>query len=116
MEKKKVIVHYNNLTPEVLEALREKYPDGHQHHIFKVTKPNNDFFYAVTLDTKDTSYLIKVDVKIDNVTENKLDDVIFSNLDTSKVGKIPEDEVPDDEGEDDANHSKNDTDKVDDVF
>jgi hypothetical protein len=116
MEKKKVIIHYNNLPPEVLEALKEKYPDGHQHHIFKVTKPNSDFFYAVTLDTKDTSYLIKVDVKIDNITENKLDDAIFSGIDIVKpVGKLPDDDVPDDEPEDDSAAAKPD-DKDDVVF
>jgi hypothetical protein len=116
MNKKKVIVHINNLAPELLEALKEKYPDGHQHHIFKVTKPNNDFFYAVTLDTKDASYLIKVDVKIDNISENKLDDAIFSGLDVDKpVGKIPDDEIPEDEPDDDSAGSKN-KDKDDVVF
>jgi hypothetical protein len=117
MEKKKVIVHYNNLPPEVLEVLKEKYPDGYQNHTFKVTKPNNDFFYAVTVDTKDTSYLIKVDVKIDNVTENKLDDAIFSNEDATKVvGKIPDDEIAEEDADDESKPTKSKTDKEDDMF
>lgn len=115
MDKKKVIIHYNNLPPEVLEALREKYPDGHMHHVFKVTKPNNDFFYAVTVDTEDASYLIKVDVKIDNITEDKLDDAIFSNIDGAKpAGKMAEDdEVAED---DDDESSKPKEDKDDELF
>lgn len=97
--KKKIIIHYNNLSPEVLDALREAYPDGHMHHIFKVTKPNNDFFYAVTLDTEDTSYLIKVDVKIDNITEDKLDDALFSNIEGIKPTGKEEEEMGDDDEE-----------------
>lgn len=116
MEKKKIIVHYNNLSPEVIELLRQKYPDGYQHHTKKITKPNNDFFYAVTLDTDDTSYLIKVDVKIDNITENKLDDAIFANIDNSKgLGKIPDEEI-EENGDDDTGNSSAEKDKDDDVF
>jgi hypothetical protein len=115
MEKKRVIVHYNNLSPELLEALKLKYPDGHMNHIFKVTKPNNDFFYAVTLDLKDATYLIKVDVKIDNIAENKLDDVIFSNLEATKgVGKI--DDMPEEESDEENNANKSKPDKDDEVF
>ena len=80
-QKKNVIVHFNNITPEVLEALRNKYPDGYQDHVFKVTKPNNDFFYGITVDTEDTSYLIKVDVKIDNATDEKLAEQLFAKDD-----------------------------------
>lgn len=116
MDKKKVIIHYNNLPPEVLEALREKYPDGHMQHVFKVTKPNNDFFYAVTFDTEDTSYLIKVDVKIDNITEDKLDDAIFSNIEGIKpAGKMGDEEDLSDEDEEEGS-TKGKEPKDDDVF
>lgn len=116
MNKKKVIIHYNNLSAEVLEALKEKYPDGHMHHVFKVTKPNNDFFYAVTVDTEDTSYLIKVDVKIDNITEDKLDDAIFANIEGIKpTGKMDEDEDSSEDDEDESS-SKSKEPKDDDLF
>ena len=36
-------------------------------------KPNSDFFYAITVDTADASYLVKVDVKIDNLTEEEFE-------------------------------------------
>lgn len=118
MDKKRVIIHYNNLPAEVLEALKQKYPDGHTHHIFKVTKPNNDFFHAVTVDTDDSSYLIKVDVKIDNITLDKLDDAIFTNIDGVKAeGKIVDndDSEEDTEEEDDSSTAKPDI-KEDEVF
>ncbi|HEX3006542.1 MAG TPA: hypothetical protein VHO90_02895 [Bacteroidales bacterium] len=46
---------------------------GYNDYVIKVTKPNNDFFYAVTVDTEDASYLVKVDVKIDNLTEEEFE-------------------------------------------
>lgn len=118
MDKKKVIVHISNLPPEVMEALKEKYPDGYMHHVFKVTKPNNDFFHAVTVDTEDSSYLIKVDVKIDNITEDKLDDAIFANVDGPKAGgKIADDAEPEEEEEEEESPSADKPEqKDDDVF
>jgi hypothetical protein len=90
--RKKVIVHINNISPDVMEIVHEKYPDGYQDHVFKVTKPNNDFFYAFTVDTEDTSYLIKVDVKIDTVTTDKIDEQIFSVVDSVSADIKPDEE------------------------
>lgn len=90
--RKKVIVHINNISAEVMELILQKYPDGYQDHIFKVTKPNNDFFHAITVDTPDTSYLIKVDVKIDNVTADKIDEQIFSAVENIDENIIPEED------------------------
>ncbi len=73
-QKKRVIIHINNVTQEVLEAIQQKYPEGYQDRIFKVTKPNGDFFHAITVDTADASYLIKVDVKIDTATDEKIEE------------------------------------------
>ena len=93
--KKRVIIHINNISPEVLDAIHNKYPDGYQDHIFKVTKPNNDYFHAITVDTKNISYLIKVDVKIDNLTSEKIDEQIFTNIDTMSAEVKPEEDEDD---------------------
>jgi hypothetical protein len=103
--KKKVIVHINNASPEIKEALYNKYPDGYQYHVFKVTKPNNDFFYAVTVDTASASYLIKVDVKIDNTIEEKLSEQLFAKddiPDTPIKDTDDDTEIPDKEPEEDV--------------
>lgn len=73
MEKRKLVVSYKNASEEVLEAIKKKYPMGYNDYVIKVTKPNNDFFYAITVDTDDASYLVKVDVKIDNLTEEEFE-------------------------------------------
>jgi hypothetical protein len=73
MEKKRIIVSYKNCPEEVIEAIKKKYPNGYNDFVMKVQKPNNDFFYAITVDIADASYLIKVDVKIDNLTEEEFE-------------------------------------------
>lgn len=73
MEKKRLVVGYKNCSEEVLEAIKKKYPNGYNDYVIKVQKPNNEFFYAVTVDTADASYLVKVDVKIDNLTEEEFE-------------------------------------------
>jgi hypothetical protein len=72
------VVNFQNLTPDLLEILHKKYPDGYQNHVIKVTTPKSDFFYAVTLDTEESSYLIKVPVKIDSNPE-EFDEKDYNN-------------------------------------
>jgi len=73
MEKKRLVVSYKNCTEEVIDAIKKKYPNGYNDFFIKVQKPNNEFFYAITVDTADASYLVKVDVKIDNLTEEEFE-------------------------------------------
>jgi hypothetical protein len=79
MEKKKVIVSYSNLPQNVIEAIRIQYPDGYANYIKKFPKPNNDFFHAITVETEDTIYLVKVNVKIDNINPEKLEEQLFAS-------------------------------------
>ena len=67
--KKRSVISYANLSPELLAALKEKYPRGYADYmgdIIKVDKPDGSFFYAVSLEVPDAIYLVKVDVKIDD--------------------------------------------------
>ena len=73
MERKRLVVSYKNCTEEVMEAIKKKYPTGYSDFVIKVQKSNNDFFYAVTVDTDNASYLVKVDVKVDNLTEEEFE-------------------------------------------
>ena len=73
MDRKRLVVSYKNCADDVLEAIKKKYPTGYSDYVIKVQKPNNDFFYAVTVDTDNASYLVKVDVKVDNLTEEEFE-------------------------------------------
>lgn len=73
-----MVVSYSNVSPEVLEAIRKKYPLGYSNHVIKVKTRGDEFFYAITVDTEDASYLVKVPVKIDTKglsDEDPLDDI-----------------------------------------
>ncbi len=63
--KKRVITSYKNLSPELLEEVKKKYPTGWADHMIRIDKSPTEFFYAIMLETADTNYLIKVDVKVD---------------------------------------------------
>ena len=79
MEKKKMIISYNNLAPDAMEAFKLKYSLGYNDYITRITKPNGEFIHVVPLETEDAIYMVKVDVKIDNkVTEEELEKEIFS--------------------------------------
>ncbi|MFA6770369.1 MAG: hypothetical protein WCR71_04275 [Bacteroidales bacterium] len=94
--KKRAVVSYANLKPDLLAAFKEKYPRGYSDYmseVFKVEKPDGSFFYAVSLELPDSIYLVKVDVKIDD----------YEDLQRGLYGEEPDDddedsdEFPDDD-------------------
>lgn len=71
--KKRVVISYHNLSEELKEALKNKYPHGYTEAMIRIDKGPGDFFYGVVLETEDISYLVKVDVKIDGSLEEEED-------------------------------------------
>jgi hypothetical protein len=90
--KKKLVVSYKNLSSELVALLKETYPKGYSDYLIKVNKGNGEFFYAITLDTDDADYLIKVDVKIDSEIE-EIERALFEQPDSV------DDDFPDDNTE-----------------
>ena len=68
-QKKRVAISYKNLSPELRDEVKKQYPTGYTDHMIRIDKGPGDFFYAIVLETEDTSYLIKVDVKVDDQVE-----------------------------------------------
>ena len=64
--KRRLVASYNNLAPELQDKVKELYPTGFAEAMMRVDKPNGDFFYAVPFETEDVSYLVKIDVKVDD--------------------------------------------------
>ncbi len=56
----------DKITPEIRDLIAEQYPYGWKDRVIRINKPNGEFFHAITLDTPETAYLIKVQVKIDS--------------------------------------------------
>ncbi len=71
--KKRVVISYHNLSPELQAELKKKYPYGFTESMIRIEKGPGDFFYAVVLETEDTNYLVKIDVKIDGGQEEEED-------------------------------------------
>ena len=96
IQKKRLVVSYKNCPAEVLQAIRDKYPFGYGDAIIKVQKPNDDFFHAITIDLEDVCYLVKVDVKIDNLTEEEFEKQFGSSADDDADNfETKDDENPD---------------------
>ena len=108
-QKKRLVISYKNCSAEVIQAIKEKYPLGYGDEIIKVEKPNGDFFYAITIDFEDISYLVKVDVKIDNLTAEEFEKQFGSTSgDDSESGDFEnkEDENPDNIASSDSNYDE----------
>lgn len=96
MSKKRAAVSLSNLSPELLKKFKEQFPHGYQDFVFKVEKPNGGFFHAVTLETEDAIYLVKVPVKIDTKIKDEDDEKeFFGSLTDDTIG-TEGDEFPDD--------------------
>jgi hypothetical protein len=76
--KKKLIISYKNLTDDIRELFKEAYPDGYKDYLQKTIKPNGEAIFVVPLETPDTSYMVKFDVKIDTgLVEEDLDKDLY---------------------------------------
>ncbi len=57
----RVIVDYKKLTPEILNLLVEKFPDGYGiRDVIKFTNHKGQYIEAVEVKTEETIYLVKV--------------------------------------------------------
>lgn len=82
-KKKKLIVSYKNLSDELVELFKETYPEGYKNYLQKTIKPNGEPIFVVPLETEDTSYMIKFEVKIDTAIS---DDDFDKDLDFGDDG------------------------------
>ena len=76
--KKNLIVSYKNLTDDLKEKLKETYPEGYNNYLQKYIKPNGEAIYVVPIETEDTAYMVKFEVKIDTLGED-LDKALFDD-------------------------------------
>ena len=66
--KKRHVVSYEKMSghPDLAAAFAEKYPRGFSDYLndlIKYPKPDGTSFYAVTIETEDAIYLVKINVK-----------------------------------------------------
>ena len=97
--KKHIATSFHNLSPELQEAVKAKYPLGFTDAMIRVDKPNGDFFYAVPYDTDEIAYMVKVD---DNSHEDDEKDYYDDEI------KGADDIQSDDDNSDGADNSDDD--------
>lgn len=89
--KKRVIVSYNKLSAELKRELKIKYPTGYTDSMIRIDKGMGEFFYAVLLETDETNYLVKIDVKVDDHLDEEEDDDDYYDDELKGADEIPDD-------------------------
>ncbi len=83
--KKNLIVSYKSLSEELKQLFQETYPDGYSDYLQRFDKPNGDSIFVVPMETEDTVYMIKFDVKIDTTITDADDDKDFYDEEIEKA-------------------------------
>lgn len=97
--KKRLVTSFNNLSQEQQEEVKMLYPRGFTEVMTRIEKPNGDFFYVVPYETEEISYLVKIDVKIDDVPDDGADDDYYGDDELSGADEIQDDGSEDDDME-----------------
>ncbi len=101
--KKRLVVSFNNMTPDLQEEVKAAYPTGYTDYMMRIDKPNGDFFFAVPFETEEISYLVKIDVKIDDAS-NDDDDKDYYDDDLKGADELANDDSDDEPADDSADY------------
>ena len=99
--KKRLVTSFNNLPLELQEAVKAAYPLGYTDYMMRIDKPNGDFFFAVPFETEEISYLVKIDVKIDEAP-NDDDDKDYYDDDLKGADELANDDSDEDPADDNS--------------
>ena len=97
--KKRILTSYEKLTDELLELFMQTYPSGYGDAVVPITKPNGGSIYVVRLETEDVSYLVRVEVKIDEGGEYEEEE--NENYESENESLEAAEQFPEDKDEDD---------------
>jgi len=61
--KKRLMISYEKLPPEVMDVIRTKYPYGYNHDLKEVKGIDNKKFFVLPIELPDVIYLVKVDLR-----------------------------------------------------
>ena len=101
--KKRLVTSFNNLAPELQEAVKAAYPLGYTDYMMRIDKPNGDFFFAVPFETEEISYLVKIDVKIDDASTEEEDKDYYDD-DLKGADELANDNMDDDPADDNSDY------------
>lgn len=94
--KRRLITSFHNLTPEQQAEVKALYPLGFGEVMMRYDKPDGTFFYTVPYETEDTFYMVKIDVKVDDgsddVDEGYYDDDLKGADELADASEEPSDD------------------------
>ena len=99
--KKRLVTSFNNLPLELQEAVKAAYPLGYTDYMMRIDKPNGEFFFAVPFETEEISYLVKIDVKIDDLSGDD-DDKDYYDDDLKAADELANDDSDDEPADDNS--------------
>lgn len=117
--KKRHVVSYEKMSEELAAAFNEKYPGGFNDYLNDLTKypkPDGTSFYAVTVEIPDSIYLVKINVKTDDLEdverwlegeeEAENEQVAGTSADTGNDGgTLPDDNIAQYGGDEDSSEA-----------
>ena len=101
--KKRLVTSFNNLAPELQDAVKAAYPLGYTDYMMRIDKPNGDFFFAVPFETEEISYLVKIDVKIDDASTEEEDQDYYDD-DLKGADELANDDSDDEPADDNGDY------------
>ena len=101
--KKRLVTSFNNLPLELQEAVKAAYPLGYTDYMMRIDKPNGDFFFAVPFETEEISYLVKIDVKIDDMSHEEEDKDYYDD-DLKGADELTNDDSDDEPADDNGDY------------
>lgn len=60
MEKKRIIKDYNQMPPEILVQLKNRYPNGYQEYVLRFNNAKGELISALPFETDEIFYLVKI--------------------------------------------------------
>lgn len=96
MGKKRIIKKYEQLSEEVLELIKENYPDGYEDNLISFPLPSGELALALPLETDEVSYLIRMpnnSVPEENEDDSNSSPSEFDNFETLDVAE----DIPDED-------------------
>lgn len=97
MGKKRLIKAYEQLSEELVEKLKETYPDGFEDRTITFTNPRGEIEVAIPFETEEIYYLIKLPRNSATEEEEESDSSSYEEFDNFESLDIGDDVQDEDE-------------------
>lgn len=101
MDKPKVVIDYQKLSPELMELFSETFPQGIVGQTIRFPNAKGEIITAVRMETEDRIYLVKLSARAREIlSDEDLDDLIRSNATEDSSSDSMSEDVDDSDEED----------------